>query len=161
VTGARLLAAPDAPRGEVVAMLGGALERSCAEAGLSSVHVTFCLPGDADALAARGWLRRLGWQYHWQKPGFASFDEYLGSLRSKRRNRVGRERGALAEEGIEIISYTGDEIPERLFPRMFTLYRRTIARLPWGQQYLDVPFFRLLAERWRHRLCFIVARQGA
>ena len=161
VTGARLLAAPDAPRGEVVAVLAGALERTCAEAGLSSVHVTFCLPDDADALAARGWLRRLGWQYQWQNPGFASFEEYLGSLRSKRRNQVRRERRALAEDGIEIVSYSGDEIPERLFARMFTLYRRTIARLPWGQQYLDVPFFRLLAERWRHRLCFIVARQGA
>jgi predicted N-acyltransferase len=124
------------------------------------VHVTFCLPEDADALAARGWLRRLGWQFHWDNPGFASFDEYLASLRSKRRNQVRRERRVLAEEGIEIVTYTGDEIPESLFARMFTLYRTTIEKLPWGQQYLDAPFFRLLPERWRHRLCFVVARQA-
>ncbi|HLY36433.1 MAG TPA: GNAT family N-acetyltransferase, partial [Candidatus Binatia bacterium] len=159
VTGARLLTATDASRPALVEALAAAMERESADRELSSVHVNFCLPDEADALAARGWLRRVGWQYQWNNPGFASFDAYLESLRSKRRNQVRRERRALDEQAVEITSHTGDEIPDALFARMFTLYRTTIDKLPWGQQYLDLPFFRLVGERWRHRLCFIVARQ--
>ena len=158
ITGARFLAADVGARGDVVATLAAALEAMCRENDLSSAHVNFCLPEEAEALAARGWLRRTGWQYHWANAGFRTFDDYLESLRSKRRNQVRRERRALDEDGVEITAYTGDEIPDALFPRMFTLYRTTIDRLPWGQQYLEETFFDLAAERLRHRLCFIVAR---
>src|SRR5438552_2201264 len=159
VTGARFLAAPGAERGEVIATLAAALEATCGESHLSSAHVNFCLPDEAAALEARGWLARTGWQYHWTNPGFASFEDYLASLRSKRRNQVRRERRELAAEGVEIVSYAGDGIPDTLFPRMFTLYRRTIDQLPWGQQYLDESFFTLARERLRARLVFVVAHQ--
>ena len=43
---------------------------------------------------------------------------------------------------------------------MFELYRRTVAELPWGRQYLDRRFFTLARDRLRDRLCFVVARQG-
>ncbi len=159
VTGARFLAAPGAERGELIVTLAAALEATCSESHLSSAHVNFCLPDEAAALEARGWLVRTGWQYHWTNPGFASFEDYLGSLRSKRRNQVRRERRELAAEGVEIVTYAGDDIPDALFPRMFTLYRRTVEQLPWGQQYLDEGFFTLARERLRARLVFVVARQ--
>jgi predicted N-acyltransferase len=158
VTGTRFLTAEGVARADVVETLAAALEAMCRENELSSVHVNFCLPEEVEALAARGWLHRAGWQYHWRNSGFGSFEEYLESLRSKRRNQVRRERRALADEGVEITAYTGDEIPDALFPRMFALYRTTIEKLPWGQQYLEEAFFRLAAERLRPRLCFIVAR---
>ena len=160
VTGPRFLAADGVTRGDAVAVLAAALEKTCRDGGFSSVHVNFCLPEEAAALDTRAWLRRTGWQYHWTNPGFGTFDDYLGSLRSKRRNQVRRERRALVEDGVEIIAYTGDEIPDALFARMFELYRTTIAKLPWGQQYLEPSFFELARERLRPRLCFIVARQG-
>ena len=159
VTGARFLAAPGADRGEVIATLAAAVEHMCDENDLSSAHVNFCLPDEAAALEARGWLARAGWQYHWTNPGFASFADYLVSLRSKRRNQVRRERRELAAEGVEIVTHVGDGIPDALFPRMFALYRRTIDQLPWGQQYLDERFFTLARERLRARLVFVVARQ--
>jgi hypothetical protein len=160
VTGTRFLAAEGIARADVVAALAAALEAACREHGLSSAHVNFCLPGEAEALAARGWLRRTGWQYHWANAGFGSFEDYLESLRSKRRNQVRRERRALAQAGVEITAHAGEDVPDALVRRMFALYRTTIAKLPWGQQYLDERFFRLAAERFRRRLCLIVARQG-
>jgi uncharacterized protein len=159
VTGSRFLAADGIVPRDAVAILGGALEKTCRDGGFSSVHVNFCLPEEAAALGARNWLRRTGWQYHWTNRGFATFDDYLGSLRSKRRNQVRRERRALAEDGVEITAHTGDEIPDALFARMFALYQTTIAKLPWGQQYLERSFFEIARERLRPRLCFIVARQ--
>jgi predicted N-acyltransferase len=158
VSGARFLAADGVARAGVAATLAAALETICREERLSSAHVNFCLPDEVEALAARGWQRRTGCQYHWTNGGFASFDDYLESLRSKRRNQVRRERRAVAEEGVEITAYTGDEIPDALFPTMYALYRATVDRLPWGQRYLGRTFFALAAERLRHRLCFVVAR---
>ena len=159
VTGPRFLVADGVERVGATLTLAAALEAMCRDNEMSSAHVNFCLPDEVETLAARGWHRRTGWQYRWTNPGFASFDDYLESLRSKRRNQVRRERRTLVEEGVEIVSFTGDEIPDELFPRMFELYKATIDKLPWGQQYLDERFFELAAERLRHRLCFIVARQ--
>jgi hypothetical protein len=158
VTGPRFLARP-ADGAAVAARFGAALEDACRARGLSSVHVNFCLPEEVEALAARGWLRRTGWQYHWSNAGYTSFDDYLASLRSKRRNQVRRERRELAAQEVEIVAHAGADIPDELFPLMFRLYRHTIEMLPWGQQYLNARFFELAAERLRERLCLIVARQ--
>jgi len=159
VTGERFLA-DEAERAAVVDGLAEALEETCRRERLSSVHVNFCSAHEAAALARRGWLRRAGYQYHWTNSGFRSFDDYLASLRSKRRNQVRRERRELAAQGVDITVYAGDDIPDALFPRMFDLYRRTVAELPWGRQYLERRFFTLARERLRHRLCFVVARQA-
>jgi len=160
VTGARFLTLPSAGRAPSVERLAAGLEALCEQQDLSSIHVNFCLPDEVEVLEGRGWLRRTGWQYHWTNDGFVTFDDYLASLRSKRRNQVQRERRALAEDGIEITAHTGDEISKSLMERMFTLYRTTLEGLTWGQQYLNLAFFRLAYERLRPRLCMIVARQG-
>jgi uncharacterized protein len=160
VTGARFLTLPSAERASIVARLAAGLEALCEQQDLSSVHVNFCLPDEVEALEGRGWLRRTAWQYHWTNAGFATFDDYLASLRSKRRNQVQRERRALADDGIEITAHAGDDISKSLVERMFTLYKTTIEGLAWGQQYLNLAFFRLTYERLRPRLCLIVARQN-
>jgi predicted N-acyltransferase len=157
--GARFLAAA-ADRPRVIPLLASAIEDACRSEGFSSAHVNFCLPDEVEALAARGWLRRIGYQYQWRNAGFGSFDDYLASLRSKRRNQVRREQRELGEQGITIEALAGDAIPDALFPRMFDLYRRTVNLNPWGQQYLERATFDLLRERFRRRLCFIVARRG-
>jgi predicted N-acyltransferase len=159
VTGARFLTAPGADRPALVGAFAAALEELSERERISSVHVNFCLPDEAEALDARGWLRRTGYQYQWRNAGFRSFDDYLASLRSKRRNQVRRERRELGEQGVEIVALTGDDIPDALFPRLYQLYRRTVDALPWGQRYLNQRFFELVRERMRPRLCVVVARQ--
>jgi predicted N-acyltransferase len=157
VTGGRFLAAPGA-HAAVAAALGAVLEDLCAQQGFSSAHVNFCQPDDAAALEARGWLRRTGYQYHWVNDGFRTFEDYLASLRSKRRNQARRERRELDAQGVVIEALVGECIPDDLFGVMFRCYETTIAQLAWGQLYLNQRFFRLVAERFRSRLCFIVAR---
>jgi predicted N-acyltransferase len=159
VTGDRFLVAPDAPPG-MREVLVEALEEVCGRQGFSSAHIDFCRPEDAAVLEGRGWLRRVGYQYHWTNDGFTTFDDYLASLRSKRRNQTRRERRELAQQGVEITAHTGDEIPDALFPRMFRLYRMTIDRLTWGRPYLDESFFTMAAARLRPRLVLIVARHA-
>jgi hypothetical protein len=159
VTGARFLAPPP-DAAAVRASLAAVLERLCAERGFSSAHVNFCRPPEAEALGARGWLRRLGYQYQWHNAGFRTFDDYLEGLRAKRRNQVRRERRELARQGVEIRTYVGRDIPDGLAPLVHRLYRRTVDHNPWGHPYLTPRFFELVLERFRARCCLVLARQG-
>jgi predicted N-acyltransferase len=159
ITGARILARPE-ERNEAVAAFAGVLEGRCTAGEFSSVHVNFCRREEVAELQARGWLLRTGLQYHWTNAGFGSFDDYLASLRSKRRNQVRRERREVAAAGVEIAVLGGRDIPDELFPEMYALYARTVDALPWGQRYLNLRFFELVRDRFRDRLAFVVARQG-
>lgn len=158
-TGARFLSRGEAERPVVIRALGEGLKRLCRDNGFSSVHVNFCLADEAEALSLLGFERREGYQYHFENPGWRSFEDYLGALKSKRRTQVRRERRALAEQGIEIEVTTGDEIPDSLFPTMFRLYRSTVDKLYWGRRYLNRALFDRLCERWKKRLCFVLARR--
>jgi predicted N-acyltransferase len=160
VAGARLLAAPGEDRSRRVRELARALVELCRTNSLSGVHVNFCRRDEHEALAEAGFLPRMGLQYHWANPGCASFEEWLAALRSKRRNQVRRERRELAAQGVAIERLASDAIPDALFAPMFDIYRSTVNGNPWGRQYLNARFFELLAERFRSRLCFVVARAG-
>jgi predicted N-acyltransferase len=158
VAGARFLARPrDAAMVRVT--LAGVLENLCGQ-DFSSVHVNFCRPEEGDALVARGWLRRCGFQYHWRNEGFGTFDDYLGSLRSKRRNQTRRERRELDGQGVQIRSYVGDQVPDGAAALVYRLYRTTVDDNPWGQRYLSSAFFARVLERFRDRVCLILAHQG-
>jgi uncharacterized protein len=158
VTGARFLAAPaDAPA--VRATLAGVIER-LAERDFSSAHVNFCRPTEVETLAARGWLRRTGFQYHWRNEGYRTFDGYLEALRAKRRNQVRRERRELDAQRVEITVHTGDDVDASMAPLVYRLYRATVDGTPWGQRYLTQRFFRLALERFRERICLVLARQA-
>jgi len=160
VTGARLLTAPGEDRPRRARQLAAALADVCRGNRLSSVHVNFCRPDEHAALVEAGFLPRMGLQYHWANRGSTSFEEWLGALRSKRRNQVRRERRELGEQGVAIERLVGVAIPDHLFGPMFEIYLRTVQGNPWGRQYLNERFFELLAERFRERLCFVVARVG-
>ncbi len=160
VTGARFLVENPADRTRWVRTLGEALRELCRENALSGVHVNFCRDDEIAPLTESGYQLRLGVQYHWRNAGYRDFEAYLGAFRSKRRNQIRRERRALSEQGVETQIYVGSEIPDELFDAMYRFYLATVEQHVWGRQYLNRAFFELLAERFRHRLCFVVARQA-
>ncbi len=158
-TGVRFLTAPGYDRKALIRLLGETLKDLCIQSRVSSVHVNFCLEDEAEVLEPLGFLRRLGVQYHWQNLGYRSFEDYLARFRSKRRNQIKREMRELEEQRLEIEVLAGESIPDTLFPTMFRLYKSTIDKLYWGRQYLRQEFFRLLSRRFKHNLCFVVAKQ--
>jgi hypothetical protein len=160
-TGGRLLTHPEAPRAVLLGVLARALRDICTGSELSSVHVNFCLADEVEALAGEGFLQRWGVQFHWRNQGFATFDDYLATMRHKRRNQIRRERRDIAASDIEIETYEGEAIPDDLFEPMFRIYLSTIEKMYWGRQYLNPAFFELLRQRWKPHLCFIVARRAA
>ena len=116
-----------------------ALEAVTVQNGLSSAHITFLTEAEIAPAEARGWLRRDGIQFHWRNQGFASFDEFLGSLSSRKRKAIRKERAA-ACEGLDIVALRGAEIMPAHWDAMWHFYQDTGAR-KWGQPYLTKAFF--------------------
>jgi predicted N-acyltransferase len=160
VTGQRLLTAPGEDRAELVRLLGQALASVATDNKISSVHVNFCRAEEIRELEEIGFVQRNGLQFHWQNHGFQTFDDYLGSFRSDRRNKVKRERREIAEQGIAIRAVEGDDLTEAHTRTMFRLYKGHVDRLYYGRQYLTRDFFDVIRKRFARHLCLIFAERS-
>jgi uncharacterized protein len=159
VTGARFLVSAD-ERANVVEIMGRALAEIASKNNISSAHVNFCREEEADALAKVGFVRRIGLQFHWENRGYQSFDDYLKSFRSDRRNKIKRERRAIAERGIAIRVVEGDAVTREHLRTMFALYKGHVDNLYYGRQYLTRAFFDELLDRFARHLCLIFAERA-
>lgn len=140
-----------------IAVLAGALLDVSRENGFSGVHVNFCRPDELGVLQKTDFMPRVGMQYHWTNEGYADFDAYLARFRSKRRNQIRRELRGVAEAGLRVETAVGADIPAAWFDAIFRFYRTNVDRHYWGRRYLTREFFDALRERFRDRLCFVMA----
>jgi len=155
VPGPRLFARPGPLAEAVRDALIDMLARIANDNGISSVHATFCTEADWKRFGARGWLQRLGQQYHWNNDGYRTFDDFLGALASRKRKAIRKERAA-AVEGLTIRHLTGAEIGEAEWDAFWTFYQDTGSR-KWGRPYLTRSFFPLLGEAMGDRVLLILA----
>lgn len=153
VPGPRLLAKTAAGK----AMLAGAMIETARRAGASSVHVNFIDAADEAALLAAGFMPRRGVQYHWFNRGYASFDDFLGALASRKRKQIRRERKEAAS-GVAIRRLVGAGIEERHWHAFWTFYQDTGSR-KWGRPYLTRDFFSRIARTMADRLLLIIAER--
>lgn len=153
VPGARLL-------GSRPQQLLAAAEAVAEQNGLSSAHITFIDAAGAAECEARGWLIRDGVQYHWLNRGFASFEDFLAALTSRKRKAIRKERTA-AREGLEFRTQRGTEIGRAEWDAMWNFYQDTGSR-KWGRPYLTRSFFDRIGESMGDALLLMLAyRDGA
>jgi predicted N-acyltransferase len=132
-----------------------AAETLCRDNGLSSAHATFIEPAQVPLFEAAGWLLREDIQFHWENRGYASFDDFLGALSSRKRKDLRKER-ARAQEGVEIRALRGSGILPGHWDAFWTFYQDTGAR-KWGQPYLTRKAFTLLGETMADRILLVMA----
>lgn len=160
VTGERVLVAPGHDRSKATTAMASAARALAAEMGLSSVHTLFVRDEEARAWAAAGYLRRSSMQFHWHNEGYRSFDDYIASFKSKKRNQIRREAAQPDKDGIRIETLAPDSITPEVIRAMYRFYVSTVDKFTWGRRYLNPRFFELVVERFRHRLAWVVAWQG-
>jgi predicted N-acyltransferase len=163
-TGQRLpvLDAPDVdPPAVVDALLRGVAEVA-EEEQASSTHFLFCTEAESRALAGRRYLPRLSMQFHWhnrpERP-FESFDDYLGTFRSRNRKQVRKEREVAAGHGLAFRTATGGELEARDWKALRGFYRENVAR-HGGIAYLRDTFFEVARETLADRLVATLAYRG-
>ena len=135
-----------------------ALETVTVQNGLSSAHVTFLAEDEAGLAQQRGWLLREGIQYHWFNRGYASFDDFLGRLSSRKRKAIRKERAG-ACEGLEIVTLRGAEIEPAHWDAMWHFYQETGSR-KWGRPYLTRAFFDEIGEAAGDAALMFLALRG-
>ena len=153
-TGPRLLLADPA----LATPLLRAAEQVCEDNGLSSAHATFIAPEQVPLFEAAGWMLRSDIQFHWENRGYASFDDFLAALSSRKRKDIRKERAA-AQEGVEIRHLTGAGILPEHWDAFWAFYQDTGAR-KWGRPYLTREAFTLLGERLADRILLVMAFIG-
>ncbi|MBB4198564.1 GNAT family N-acetyltransferase [Rhodoblastus sphagnicola] len=157
VTGRRLLVAAGAPEAAREKVLDG-LRQLSAKIGASSLHVNFADAPDMDFLRGSGLAARKGQQFHFINRGYASFDDFLGALASRKRKAIRKEREQALSAGITVEWATGADLKEEHWDAFFAFYIDTGAR-KWGRPYLTRAFFSALGEKLKHRVLLVLARR--
>jgi len=135
-----------------------AIEAVTTQNDISSAHITFIDEATAGECERRNWLIRHGVQYHWFNRGYATFDDFLASLTSRKRKSLRKERAA-AVDGLEIRILRGAEIEPTEWDAMWAFYQDTGSR-KWGRPYLTREFFDLVGKRLGEQVLLFLACRG-
>ncbi|MCR9176257.1 MAG: GNAT family N-acetyltransferase [Alphaproteobacteria bacterium] len=154
-TGPRLLVRDGADRATVEEILLGGVIGLMERLEVSSAHINFPTPAQADRLSELGMMRRMGIQYHWSNDGYQTFDEFLAALSSRKRKSIRKERREVAETGLTIRRLVGAEIEDKHWDAFFHFYMDTADR-KWGSPYLNRRFFALLGEKLADRVLLVM-----
>ena len=159
ITGRRFLTLPGCEdRGRATLM--EAAVKITAQAGLSSLHITFCTADEAEAGEKLGLLPRLTQQFHWENHGYSTFDDFLGQLASRKRKALRKERSTAQGFGGTIRRLTGDQIRPEHWDAFWIFYQDTGSR-KWGQPYLTRAFFDAVHDHMRDDIMLVIAeREG-
>ena len=154
VTGRRVLASSDAARDTLLKTAAAAVRQIAA----SSLHITFLTEGEWKAAGDAGYLLRTGQQFHWENPGYTSFEQFLGELSSAKRKNLRKERASVRDAGVTFEWLAGSDITEAHWDQFFDFYMDTGIR-KWGTPYLTRSFFSLLGQTLSHQTLLIMAKK--
>ena len=156
-TGPRLLAREN--DATLRSALGQAVARAAERSGISSAHFNFVTETDAAVLEDSGYLLRLDRQFHFRNEGYATYDDFLATLSSRKRKALKRERReANAVDGLTIEWLTGSDVTEEAWDAFFAFYMDTGSR-KWGRPYLNRRFFSLVGERMADDVLLVMAKR--
>ena len=156
--GYRFLIAPGEDEDEITSLILHEIDSFCKKQRISGCNFLYVDPDFRSVLERQGFTAWLHHNYVWQNHDFTSFDDYLGVFNANQRRNIKRERKAVAKAGLELKAFTGDDIPQNLFPLMYDFYADTCDKFGWwGSKYLTKQFFESLYENYRDRVVFFAA----
>ncbi|PRQ19736.1 putative peptidogalycan biosysnthesis/recognition [Rosa chinensis] len=95
VTGPRILVRNTLFKDQVFDIIVSALKDLTAKYQISSLHIsdiTFPSEKEWDKLNEKGFLQRIGMQYHWKNRNYKNFDEFLMDMKQSKRKNIRQER---------------------------------------------------------------------
>jgi predicted N-acyltransferase len=128
---------------------------------ISGAHVLFLPPEQAGQFERAGFVQRWGVQYQWRNQGYGSFDDFLSTFSSKRRNQIRRERREMGRLGLRIETLRKDEITAETVEQMHEFYKLTVDKFRWGRRYLNRKFFFDICDRLRDNVEIVLATNGS
>jgi len=155
----RLLVRPGPDADAIRGGLAAGLVELCRMREASSVHVTFAPIEEWRLLGQRGFLLRTDQQFHWENRRYATFDDFLAELASRKRKAIKRERRDAVCAGVEIEWLTGADLTESVWDAFFAFYMETGSR-KWGRPYLTRAFYSLVGETMGDKIALVMAKRA-
>jgi len=159
-TAPRLLIRESADQARVTRVFASGLLQLVDESRVSSAHLLFPHDEQAEALEELGLSHRYGVQFHWKNDGFATFEDFLSTLPSKRRTAIRRERRELQKQGIRLTTLRGSDITEEAIHAMYGFYAKTVDQFMWGRHYLNRQFFTRVCDRLSEGIEIVLAHDA-
>ncbi|WP_419913553.1 GNAT family N-acetyltransferase [Hoeflea sp.] len=157
-TGPRLLCSNEAQGVAIRSALAQGLRTLTDRLSLSSAHATFIPDNETDHFTNAGYLMRKDQQFHFRNDGYQDYADFLGTLASRKRKALKRERRVALENGITVEWLTGSDLTEAVWDRFFEFYMDTGSR-KWGRPYLNREFFSRVSESMAESILLIMARR--
>lgn len=157
-TGRRLLLHPDVDPDHATRALVAGVQEVAELAECSSVHWLFCTAEERERLSALGFAPRLTFQFHWHNRGYASYEDFLARLTSRKRKQMRKERRRALEALDGPVGFVpGRDLDPQQLAALDRYYRATVYA-HGGIDYLQPGFFEALARELPDTMLFAQAR---
>ncbi|WP_298840146.1 GNAT family N-acetyltransferase [uncultured Roseobacter sp.] len=156
-TGRRLLVRPGFEETGTAALIQGAVQLAHNNR-VSSLHLTFCTEEESHRGADLGLMVRKTQQFHWHNDDYATFDDFLAGLSSRKRKNIRKERAQAQGFGGTIRTFSGDDLEPEHWDAFWAFYQDTGAR-KWGTPYLTRRFFDIAQETLRDDMALVMAER--
>ncbi|CAA0840035.1 Unknown protein [Striga hermonthica] len=158
VTGSRILVRNTDYKDQVFDILVSALVALTIQFQVSSLHVTFPSAGEWGKLKEKGFLQRIGMQYHWKNRNYKSFDEFLMDMKQSKRKNIRQERKKISVQNLTMRRLRGYEIKAKHWDTFYKFYRNTTDN-KWGSAYLTRDFFHNMASKMGDNVLLVTAQE--
>ena len=158
-TGQRILTASGGT-GRDTGILLAAMRMLLDRGRYSGLHCLFPDRQDMARLGDGEAVTRTDCQFHWHNHGYRSFDEFLASLKSRKRKKIRRERRVAAESGMAVRRLDGHTASDRDWQAFTRVYRKIYDR-KYGLPAFNSRFFQAVARAMPDQiLLFLAEVQG-
>ena len=74
------------------------------ESRASSFHANFIDANTSKTLEKYNFVQRVGIQYHWTNKNFENFNDFLNSMKSRKKKNIIKERNFLKDQDINFVN---------------------------------------------------------
>ena len=158
-SGSRLLLKDSARLPELLPLMLAAIKNHAQTMNASSWHCLFPSADLSAQLGAEKISQRSGAQFHWYNRGYKTWDDFVGSMNSRKRKNINKERRAVAEQAIRFETKASENITVEDWQLFYRLYCNTYLKRSGHTGYLTHAFFTLLGEHFAQHCLLVIAYQ--
>lgn len=157
--GTRLFTANSVSRDDIAKLIFDKLKSKSESIEASSWHILFPTEEENKLFERIGIPSRTACQFHWFNRGYASFDDFLATLNSRKRKNIRKERHKIAARGTRFETIAGASITAEHWNTFYQFYQSTYM-MRGMQGYLSQDFFVELGQKMPEQLFMIVALES-
>ena len=133
------------------------LQNFATENGYSGTHILFSDEQQQLAQQSEVILRH-DVQFQWFNQNYRSFDDFLATLKPKKRKNISQERRKLAEHDITFRVMSGTEASEQDWQDFDFFYQKTFIE-KWSTPTLNLAFFQEIAQTMPEHIVLVMAQR--